>query len=581
MFTLRPYQDESIEKLKRGWLATHGTNFHKNQLLVLATGLGKTVVFSNIADWIYNDFTNGHVLILAHREELLEQAEDKLKRVMGLDDFRAYHLIQREQGSNYAQEAPIISASVPTWGVNRGSGEWNERMSRFPRDYFKLIIVDEAHHATAASYRHILDYFESAWVLGVTATPKRGDKQSLKKVFSRTAYKMDIVDGMRGGYLCPVVSHRVSSRTDLSRVRTTAGDFNLKDLAKTVNNVDRNNLIVESYKDQCRAIGVERQCVVFATDLEHARALREDFNHAGIRCETISGDMPKDERRQFIKDFKEKRIKVLTNYGVLTEGFDYEELDLIVSARPTKSALLLTQILGRGTRWPKEIMPDKLLDFIEIIDLHSDETATAAAIFGFHQKFDCEGFDFLHCIELAEDMEKKKDYYSPWSALSFSRMVQDFERAMPTRGPNATNSNNWFFDNRYRFIVTSGNNLILKHRDTEEDKNYVVRVTESPLGGYEGTISERVDRTERRLYIFDGDTRLDVVQKLESTLQKNWPKWDVLLNVNARWRQKAQGEPCTDKQWALIQKMNLARGAPRQSISKGKAMDMISRAFNR
>lgn len=586
-FQLRNYQDQSIEKLQRGWLETHGTNFHKNQLLVLATGLGKTVVFSNIAKWVYEQFKEGRVLILAHREELLEQAEEKLIKVMGIGAYQAHTLIQREQGKNYAREAPIVSASVPTWGVNRGTGEWNERMSRFPRNYFKLIIIDEAHHATASTYQHIMDYFSDAWVLGVTATPKRGDKESLKKVFSRVAFKMDIVDGMKEGWLCPAVSHRYSSKTSLGSVKTTAGDFNLKQLAKTVNNDERNDLVLKAYLDQCTLdlSQKHRQCIVFATDLDHARALREDFVEAGVSCETISGDMNKDDRKKAIADFKAGRIKVLTNFGVLTEGFDYEELDLIISARPTKSNLLLTQILGRGTRWPKHLMPDKVLDFVEIIDLHSEETATAASIFGFHKDFDCNGISYLDCINIAEHMEKEKEYFSPWGSKSYEAMMLDFQNAMEVKGPQVAQKSPYFFDNRFRWVVTTGDNLILKHtdkpRDSDVSTKYILRVTECALGGYEGSISTIENRESTRLYLFDDDTRLGVVKKLESCVLKNWRHWDFLLNINAEWKQKAKSVPCSDAQYKLLKRMKLTYGKPQSGITKAEASDMLNRHFAR
>lgn len=594
MLNLRDYQHSAIDKLRGGWLKTGNNNYHARQLLVLATGLGKTVVFSHITDWVYREL-NGHVLILAHREELLEQAEDKLATVMGLGAFQVPTMISREQGQTYAGTTPVVTASVMTWGVNRGGGDFNERMSRFPRDYFKLIIIDEAHHAVAPSYQHILDYFKDAWVLGVTATPKRGDKVTLKNLFSREAYRMDIIDGMRAGWLCPVVSHRVSSATDLQNVKTTAGDYNLRDLEVAVNNQERNDLILEAYMARCDANLkngiIPRQAIVFATGIEHARAIQYQFEDQGFTCATITGDMDKDERKQAIAGFKSGKIKVLTNYGVLTEGFDYEDLDMIISARPTKSALLLTQILGRGTRWPKQRMPNKKLDFVEIIDKHSDETATAASIFGFHQKFDCEGHDFLECIVLAEDMEKQKEYFSPWSSRSYSRMVKDFNDAMPIVDQGGVERKDWFFDNRYRFVVTSGSNLILKHRQVERETGqssyFIMRVQESALGGYEGTISEKRSThavgasDEQRLFLFGGETRLDVVERIENTILERWPEWDILLNINASWRKKAKGVPCTDKQFALIKKMRLDRGRTQSEISKADAADILSRAFAR
>jgi len=577
-FALRDYQVTSVNNLKRGWQGTQRGNTYPRQLLVLATGLGKTVVFANAIEWAVKEL-KGRCLVLAHREELLQQAEEKLVKVMGYSEWEAVQRIGREQASSYALENhEIVTASVMTWGVRRSESQWNDRMSRFKRDHFKLIVIDEAHHAVADSYQHILDYFtpegSQTYILGVTATPKRGDGESIKKAFDRVAFQMDIVDGTKAGWLAPVVSHRVSSSTDLRAVRTTAGDFNLKDLALAVNNTQRNSLILNTYmREQFRG----RQCVVFATDLEHARAMSREFADAGFTSSAISGDMDKEMRRNAIANFKAGKIDVLTNYGVLTEGFDYEDLDLIINARPTKSSLLLTQILGRATRKPAH-RPNKIADFIEIIDLHSDETATASSIFGFMQKFDCEGHHFLECIQEAERMEKEKDYYSPWKAPSWSRMQADFQKAVKWDGPTAQPNREWCFDNRYRYYITQGQNLILKHKD-DEGVNYTVRITESPLGGFEGTIHAKQGDEIRKTFEFSGETRFDVVNKIENCIMAYYPKWDILLNINAAWRRRAQGEPCTDKQWNLMEKFRLTRGRERSQISKADAMNEIGKFF--
>jgi len=602
---LREYQVKALDEIKKGWLGNRLGNTFNSQLLVLSTGLGKTICFAALADWVIKQH-DGRVLVLAHREELLEQAEEKIRRVIGGEVA-----IGREQAGNRAsvQFDKIVTASVATLGrsiTEPGAGVFvdgvmqsvtkpNDRLARFPRDHFKLIIIDEAHHSTADTYKNILNYFagpdSNTWVLGVTATPKRTDKESLREVYKRVAFKMDIVDGTKLGFLAPVVSHRVSSRTDLDGVKTTAGDFNIKALAERVNNQERNSLIVSTYLERFKG----QQCIVFATDLDHARAIDSEFDRLGVVSAAISGDMGKDERREAIKAFKEGRVEVLTNFGVLTEGFDHERLSVIINARPTKSRLLLTQIVGRGTR----LHPQKeKCDFVEIVDNHSEETATCAEIFGFKQKFDCEAVSFVDCIRMAEAMEIEKEYFNAWILDSVSEMQRRFSLATPD-DPSGSGKPNWDgdrddrvadrFDSRYRYYSTSGGSFKLNYTDrgTREmpinpPNKYLVRIEPDGMGGYTSTLSiVKKGEPAQKLYLFECYTVLEAAHKVEDCIQENYSDWDILLNLKAGWRKKAAGEPCTDKQWSMIQKFKLSRGRSKHEITKADAMEIISKFFNK
>lgn len=581
---LRDYQREAVDKVKGSWL--RGKN--QKQLIVLATGGGKTIVFAELANWIIQ--APGRVLVLAHRDELLGQAEEKIRWVVG-----GGVKIAREQAQEYATlDDQIVVASVATLGrAPRSSGaedtdtealslfgqaqadsRFNDRMSRFPRDHFKLVIIDEAHHATASTYQNIIEYFvngQPTWMLGVTATPKRSDKDSLKDVFDSVAYKKDLLDLTRMGYLAPVVNVRVSSKSDLTGVRTTAGDYNLKDLAQAVDNKERNDLVVNTYLERYRG----RQCIIYATSVEHAENLDAQLRSHGVTCTAISGDMDKEARKEAIKAFLKGEMDVLTNYGVLTEGFDCEPLSVIINARPTKSMLLLTQIIGRGTRlYPGK----KSLEFVEIIDQHADDTATSGRLFGFSQEWNCQGHDYIECLNTAEQLQKQKEYFNPYACASWMDMLDKFSKVSQDK-PDFHGVKPWV-DHRYRYFVTRDGNIRLTHK--QEDRHYIVLVTEDGLGGVQASFTWKVAYgSETAIAVFTGDTQQDVVSKFEKYVMAHpdFSSWDRLLNINAEWRKRAEGEPCTDKQWALIQKWKLTN-LSKDKVSKNDAINMLGIKFN-
>lgn len=585
----RPFQEDAVGTVKRIFLSGKSNK----QLIVVATGGGKTIIFSELARWMIQE-RQRKVLILAHRDELLEQAAEKLSWIIPPGSR-----IEFEQGERHASDqADVVVASVATLGRTSSN-----RITKFKPNHFGLLVTDEAHHATASTYKNVLDYFISSsevLSLGVTATPVRGDDESLEGVYDTLAYKADMLDLMRLGYLCPVVSHRVGSQTDLSRVRTTAGDFNLKDLAAAVNNDERNTLIIDTYLKRFR----DKQAIVFATDLDHVMRLTEEFNKVGVTTAAISGEMPKQERRLAIERFKKGEIEVVCNFGVLTEGFDYDRLGLIIDARPTQSGLLLTQIIGRGTR----ICEGKShLDFVEIIDHHSEKTVTAAQIFGFEQNFDCEEHHFLECIQLAERLQKEKEFFNPYACQSYSDMLLRYEnstRYNPMGQPLAEGAggggdrefksdlysefrleNSAFFDGRYRYYVGRAGRLRFTHKDQDVGYRYLVSVYESGLGGWTAKIMRKeianpdFKAPGELVHEVNSPTKPNAVKQIEEFIMSEYPSWDNLLWIKAPWRKRAAESPCSDKQFSLIEKFNLC-DLPKERISKMMAADMIGAYFN-
>lgn len=583
-FNLYPYQQDAVSRV----IGNYTSGKSKRQMIVLATALGKTPTMAAIAKWVFQN-TKKPILLLAHRQELLDQAIDEFADFTGSD----YNCEIEKAESHVSMTSHAVMASVATLGR-----DGSERITKFPRDYFGAVLIDEAHHSFSDSYRRIIEYFSpeqfNTLLVGVTATPDRTDKESLAQVFDTVAYKMDIVDGTKQKYLTPVISYRVGSQTDLSQVRTTAGDFNLKDLSLAVNNKERNTLIVDIYKTRFP----DKRAIVFATDLNHVHELTHEFNSIGVRSAAITGESKSDDRRRDIEDFKSGKIKVIVNYGVLTEGYNDKPLDLAIMARPTQSKLLLTQILGRLTR---KCEGKDVSHFVEIIDMQSNKTATAAQVFHFRQDFDCEGHDFLECMNKAASLVAEKDYFNPYNCDSWSNMLLRFEAANPRnpsgligapteRGPRQDkeaiysefNPSLEYYDGRYRYFYF-GDTLKLLHTDQQEGFRYQVLATTNPIGGYDigmyrKTIDARKSDPATTVIKFRGTTAPDAVRKMEDWILENHPEWDILLNINARWRKKAQTEACTDKQYNLIIKMKIST-KPQNQISKAEAMNMLSEHF--
>lgn len=333
---LRPYQMQAVDACSSALAA------HRSALLVLPTGCGKTVVFAHMAER-----QAGRTLILAHRQELVEQAAEKIRAV-------TKQPAAIEMGERYSNEqsawgpARVVVASVQTLTATFGG---RRRMQRFCPDEFSLVVIDEAHHASAASYRSIINYF-TQWphvqVLGVTATPDRADKKGLGCVFNKVAFEYGVLDAIRDGWLVPIHQRIVQVKSlDFSEVRTRGGDFVDSDLAKVMQYEKTLQGVVSPAYELTRG----RRTLVFSASVDHARRLAEMWNRYEPGCaRSIDGSIPKDDRRQMLTAYARGDFRVLTSCMVLTEGWDCPQVEAVVMARPTKSRALYAQMLGRGTR---------------------------------------------------------------------------------------------------------------------------------------------------------------------------------------------------------------------------------------
>ena len=379
---LRPYQQEALQSIQ-----SFIGNGITRQLVVLPTGAGKTIIFTHLPQHLDNSLP---MLILAHREELLTQAKDKLEW------SNPQLTVEIEQAENHATtNADVVVASVPTLGR-----DGSERISRFPKNHFRTIVIDEAHHAAAPTYRRILDYFENDFTLGVTATPQRSDNTRLTDVFDEIVYYKTIVDLIEEGWLSRIVGYRIQTDTDISEVQSREGDYVASQLQDTVNTPERNAIIVASYMEICG----DAKAIAFCAGVEHANDLALSFQQASINAEVIVGTTPSEQRQEILDRFHTGQTRVLVNVGVLTEGFDEPSVEAIILARPTRSTLLYTQIVGRGTRLFEGKEHCKVLDFADTTK--GKKPLGLPSLLGLPPDFDLGGQDLVNVANEYKELEE-------------------------------------------------------------------------------------------------------------------------------------------------------------------------------
>lgn len=340
---LRPYQQQARDHIHAEW-----ENGHTRTLLVLPTGTGKTIVFASVAaDQVR---AGDRVLILAHRGELLEQAADKLQRSTGL-----VSAVEKADATCLNTWFRVVVGSVQTL-------QRTARLERFPHDYFGTIIIDEAHHAITDGYRRILDYFGDAKVLGVTATPDRGDMRNLGEVFDSLAFEYKLTDAIKEGYLCRIMAQTIPLKLDISSVTMSGGDYAVGDLGTALDPYLEQ--IAAEMAQRCKG----RKTVVFLPLIKTSQKFRDLLNSHGFHAAEVNGQST--DRKEVLADFDAGKYNVLCNSMLLTEGWDCPSVDCVVVLRPTKVRSLYSQMVGRGTRLSPGKSDLLLLDFLWMTDKH-------------------------------------------------------------------------------------------------------------------------------------------------------------------------------------------------------------------
>ncbi len=334
---LRKYQKEAENAIFSEWEAGR-----EKTLLVLPTGTGKTIVFAHVAAECVK--RGERVLILAHRGELLTQAADKIASACGLGCA-----VEKAEQSCIGSWYRIVVGSVQT--LMRES-----RLSKFPKNYFDTIIIDEAHHAISSSYSNVLEHFDKAKVLGVTATPDRGDMKNLGQLFQSLAYEYTLPKAIKEKYLSPIKALTIPLQLDLSNVSTQAGDFKASDIDTAL------DPYLYKIADEMQKYCMDRKTVVFLPLIKTSQKFRDILNEKGFSAAEVNGNSA--ERSEILTDFENGKYNVLCNSMLLTEGWDCPSVDCVIVLRPTKVRSLYSQMVGRGTRLYEGKTELLLLDFL-------------------------------------------------------------------------------------------------------------------------------------------------------------------------------------------------------------------------
>jgi superfamily II DNA or RNA helicase len=498
-FNLRDYQQECINSIP-----TEGS-----YLIQMATGLGKTVTFSRIQ-------RNGRMLILSHREELVKQPRKYFNCSYGI-----------EQGKNISSGEEIVSASVQSLA---------NRLDRFSRCEFDVIIIDEAHHAAAPTYRKIIDYFEPRLLLGFTATPNRSDDIRLDDIFEDIVFQRDLKWGIKNNYLSDIYCLRADIGYDISSVATRMGDFAPGELEETINQNIYNKAIAEAYDKY--AIG---QTLVFAVSVKHAQDIAKEIRGAVA----VTGDSK--NRAQIIKDFTDKKIRCLVNCMVFTEGTDLPCIETVIIARPTQSASLYAQMVGRGTR----LYPGKekltLIDIIGNCGRHN--LCTAPTLIGMDYKMvpksaQCEIEGDL--FDLPDKITRLADCPESWI-----RNIEFVDLWAKTQNYKTHNVN---------YFKMPNGDLVLQL----PDKIKFVIPAPNELG-----------RTEYAGFVMDMQKALDCVAiQLDYAYSDYRPLWDASLAKKSWGRYAA-----SDKQKALIRRK--VRDFDTEYLTKFEACQILNRVLYR
>lgn len=537
MLTLRPYQQEALDAILH-----HEDKGIKRQLVVLPTGAGKTIIFSQLP--IIRPDTLP-MLVLAHRSELLEQAKSKIL------SSNPQLTIEIEQAERKAGYADVVVGSVATLGRNN-----TPRIMAYPQDYFKSIIIDEAHHAAAPTYRRIIDYFNTNFLLGVTATPQRSDSTRLIDVFEEIVYYKSIQDLIKDGWLAPLVGYRVKTNVDISQVEIQNGEYSQSQLEKTIDTPERNAAIVAAYRD----LAMAKKTLVFASGVKHAENLALSFRQASVETEIILGTTPREEREKIFQTFSSGLTRVIVNVGVLTEGFDEPSVEAIILAKPTRSALLYTQIVGRGTR----IFPGK--EHCIVIDI-ADTTKGKKPIglptlLGLPPDFDLQGQSLTEVAEKFEELEN----FCPGEAV---RVLN------PNDIDLAYTRINLFMPPPPSPIVQEFSKLVWAEIGEHEyhlglNNTESMRIKCDVLGRWNVTLHNNHDRRTDLL----GTTQdmREAFARSDRWIQNNRSSSMALLDSSATWR----ADSPTDAQKKTLKRI----GVPITSdMTKGMASQIISRYY--
>jgi superfamily II DNA or RNA helicase len=370
---LRPYQLEAVTAIRGAWDAGD-----RAPLAALATGAGKTTIIAQTLVDAFDPSTQ-RALVIGHTQEIIGQLYDRIRqqfagRLDGLFSTSAslfapgIGIVMAEQDAGNAR---VVVATRQSLHAKRLA-------AILKHGAFDYLVIDESHHALGDNtYGDIVDACRKRnrhiRILGVTATPQRTDEKALKSIFSRIVYQWLIPDGIAGGYLTPVTRVKVATRVDLSRVKTRTGDYAQNQMVSVLDTANWRDLCVQAYMKHVAKTG--RSCLAFLPSVDMSIEFAALLSANGVPAAHIDGNTPRDVRIHTLSEYAQGRILCVSNFGVLTEGFDAPRTSVIFLGRPTRSKTLFTQIVGRGLR-PYPGKSDCLLLDMTVVDTKAIETGT-------------------------------------------------------------------------------------------------------------------------------------------------------------------------------------------------------------
>lgn len=553
----RPYQNEQLGAIE--------TNFDQGvtqQVISAATGTGKTVAFAQIPGRMKSRLP-GQTLVLAHRNELLDQNIAKIQKA------NPNVKVSKEKAELVADaESDIIVASVATLG-RAGT----KRIDRFNWEQIDKIITDECHHSPATSY---LNIYEKAGVLGddvkklhmgFTATPQRADGKALAKIFKKIVHEYSIRQAIEDGWLVDIKGVKIKTGVSLDAIKTVAGDFKEDELADTVNTPFRNTLAVTAWLKHAS----DRQTIAFTVDIQHAKDLAIAFKSAGIKAEAVWGNDP--DRETKLKAHRNKEIQVLTNCGILTEGYDDWQIGCILLTRPTKSGTLYVQMVGRGTRlqdntgnlnddtqlwWPTCKKDCIIIDMVDASIRHS--LVTLPTLMGMSAALDLKGGSLVAAIQLLEEKQEQYDHVDFSSLTDISELDKYIESVD-------------LFNIKPIPEIDENTSMIWQH---SPDGGYILRL---PNKGEQLHIKQNLlDKWEVKAtiagkkYKGERESMKDVFSAADDLIFMKAPEALKLVQRGQRW----QSKPVTLPQVKLLNKLFKGKPLPK-NLDSGTASIIIGR----
>jgi ATP-dependent helicase IRC3 len=480
-------------------------------------------------------------LVLAHRDELIEQAVDKIRSVSPTTDIGVVKAERNECA------ASVVVASVQTLSRPERLAAFTAQRSMFASALLETVIVDEAHHAVADTYRRVLDAVgafraDGPLTLGVTATADRGDGVALAGIWQEIVFERGLLPMIRSGYLCDLRAVRVHIAADFDQVRVRAGDFVAHDIDVAMRAANAPEHVVAAY--QQHAVG--RKTIVFTPSVRLAHEIAVAFRTAAVRAEALDGETPYDERRLILERFREGETQIVSNCAVLTEGFDEPSVNCVIVARPTRSRSFYVQMIGRGTR----IYPGKtdclIVDLVGASKRH--QLVTAASLFGLELD-DLADNSLINVMMERERREREAQEYAAFVATQ-DRLVSESVDLF------ATHRLNWIADVENRFILPIPPDGTV-YLTTEDHQRWNVEVAGKNQ-------PRRVIASDLDLGYAQG-TAEDYVRGLGVS-------W--LVKRDAPWRL----QPASEKQLEALRRW---RVAVQPGLTKGEASDLLTKAVAR